>query len=579
MFYINERILRKREPFLLRTLPTVVVFFAFIGATAISWSAAQNNIKSEQLAILNQQNSYVAERITQRMSSYEDILRGGVGLFQASENVSKSEWNVYYESLLITERYPGIKGLGYAKMIKASDKKNYEEMMRVEGYPDLQIFPSGNREVYSSVTFIEPMSKRNKQAIGYDMFANPARREAMLESSYTKSPAITNLIELLHEEDEEAKQPGFLMYLPIIDQATKATTGYVYAPFRTYDFINNTAGNSIPAYEFQIVNVGENLDDEVVYESEEYQLLVSNTDFSTERQSRDITVHGKTWKINGIILPEAVNTDITDRPNSILWSGLIFSLLIAGLLYTLLGNRTKALAQKEEESIQGAKDELLALASHQLRTPATGVKQYIGMLREGFAGKLTLQQEKLVEKAYQSNERQLNTINEMLVVAKADAGHLKIGNSAVLLNDLVRRIIEDYKTPVVYRNQRVTLKIPKRKIYVRGNENYLGMAIENIASNASKYTRNNGNIKVILKARNGNAIISVEDTGVGIAKENYHLLFKKFSRIPNDLTDKVVGSGIGLYLTKKIVESHNGEIVFRSTEGKGSTVEIILPLK
>jgi signal transduction histidine kinase len=228
---------------------------------------------------------------------------------------------------------------------------------------------------------------------------------------------------------------------------------------------------------------------------------------------------------------------------------------------------------------QDAKDDFLALASHQLRTPATGVKQYLGMIVEGFAGPLTELQQKLINKAYESNERQLSIINEMLFVARADAGQVKIQEGNINLRLLVQDIIEEQQ--VAFRNKQQTCKIniPEGDVTIIGDEQYLRMAIENIVSNATKYTPEGGRIDVILTDNPEDITIEVCDTGVGVAEEDQDKLFKKFSRIPNNLSGVVSGSGLGLYLVKKVVESHKGSVTFKSKKGEGSKVKITLPKK
>jgi signal transduction histidine kinase len=576
MFYIDAKIFKKRETLLLHIAPTVVVFTAFFAATILSWGAARENIKSEQVAILESQNHYIKEKLQKRMSAYEDILRGGVGLFRASNEVSSQEWLRYYESFDIDQRYPGIQGLGYTKMLAPEEKSQYEKTIQTQGIPNFKIYPNGERDVYSSITYIEPMNERNMKVLGYDMYQDPSRREAMLQSEKTNQPAITDAVTLIQESTDEPVQPGFLMYLPVKNGLSDTADGYVYAPFRTYDLISNTITDASDSYKFKITSsVGDQ--EKTLYESVDYQTMIDSSEQSSTQKELSLSMYGKPWKIIGVLSVQAVNESTRNSANSVLMSGITFSILVAALIYILIGNRSKALAQKEDQSIQSAKDELLALASHQLRTPATGVKQYIGMLREGFAGELTEAQTEIVERAYKSNERQLTTINEMLVVARADAGHLSVESKKFDLKRLMSEILEEHAPFIKSRKQRIHIKLPKRQVLIMGDESYLRMAIENVLSNASKYTRSGGKIWLSLTASDTTATLTIKDTGVGVAESSRHLLFKKFSRIPNDLTDQVVGSGIGLYLAKMVIESHDGEIEFESTEGQGSTVTINLP--
>src|SRR5690606_18010718 len=116
------------------------------------------------------------------------------------------------------------------------------------------------------------------------------------------------------------------------------------------------------------------------------------------------------WVVTFDIMPSVIAKTTRDRPLNALIAGFLLSPLLAGFVLTLLVSRTRALANAQRAEVHDAKDELLSLASHQLRTPATSVKQYLGMLKEGFVGTLTPQQENILLRAYDSNERQLHII-------------------------------------------------------------------------------------------------------------------------------------------------------------------------
>lgn len=301
--------------------------------------------------------------------------------------------------------------------------------------------------------------------------------------------------------------------------------------------------------------------------------------YGAEMTTRTIDSYRQGWKLYAVIDPKiALSFRERSRPINVLWGGMLFSTFVAGFIYLLLLNRTRHLSERESEEIQSAKDELLALASHQLRTPATGVKQYLGILREGMAGQLNVEQTEVLEKAYASNERQLGTINEMLVVAKADNGHLDIQMQAVDINHLVNEIVDEARDYADKRSHHLNVYLSKQPMYIMGDREYLRMAIENVISNANKYTPDGGTVTITLLKKKGNVEVIIRDNGVGVAKQDFHMLFEKFSRIPNKLTRQVGGSGIGLYLAKKIIHQHNGTIGFESTHGEGSVCSIRLPI-
>ncbi len=239
-----------------------------------------------------------------------------------------------------------------------------------------------------------------------------------------------------------------------------------------------------------------------------------------------------------------------------------------------------ALLSKERQELlelNAAKDEFIAVASHQLRTPATGVKQYIGMLLEGYYGSITNDQMASLQKAYASNERQIKIINDLLIVASIDAGKVHLDKSMCDLTQLVRDIADEQRSDIQQRGQQLILNAPK-KLPARIDKRYIRMVIENLISNASKYSADDKPIVITVKTQGANAIVSVSDKGVGISKADQKKLYQKFSRIYNERSNMVEGTGLGLYWAKKIIELHNGTLQIESKLHHGSTFSMLLPL-
>jgi PAS domain S-box-containing protein len=240
----------------------------------------------------------------------------------------------------------------------------------------------------------------------------------------------------------------------------------------------------------------------------------------------------------------------------------------------------RVLQQRNEEleAIGRSKDEFVALASHQLRTPATAVKQYIGMMWQGYVGDITEEQADVLEKAFEGNERQIRVINQILSAARADTGRLMMTPVPVDLRALVQGLMTDMAPSLQQRHHTTTLLIPTQPVQVNADLGYMRMAIENVLHNASIYTPEGGGITVKIKQHGKQCTLSIADTGVGIREADMGKLFVKFSRIHNPLSVEAGGSGIGLYLTAEIVRLHRGSIAVESRLGEGTTFAISSPL-
>jgi signal transduction histidine kinase len=237
------------------------------------------------------------------------------------------------------------------------------------------------------------------------------------------------------------------------------------------------------------------------------------------------------------------------------------------------------IGQRRAQELEHAKDEFVSLASHQLRTPATAVKQFIGMFLEGYAGKLTKEQTAIMQQAYDSNERQIRIVEDLLNVARLESGKLRISLAKVDLRKLVEASIQENTVVTDARRQHISSQLPARPVHISIDVDLFRMVIDNLISNASKYTPEKGNILVTLKEEVGSVLLSVKDNGVGIAANDIPKLFKKFSRIDNSLSTKVGGTGLGLYILKQIIEMHKGTIEVKSKPGQGTLFTITLNRK
>ncbi|MBW3568581.1 PAS domain-containing sensor histidine kinase [Candidatus Parcubacteria bacterium] len=236
---------------------------------------------------------------------------------------------------------------------------------------------------------------------------------------------------------------------------------------------------------------------------------------------------------------------------------------------------------KQRNKLQGlndAKDEFINMASHQLRTPATAVKQYIGMLAEGYWGKLSEVQNKMLNTAYESNERELEIIEDMLRVAKVDEGKVYLIKSSCDMARQLEEAVKDQLASFNNRGQSIVFNKPLEPVIASIDKKLMRMVIENLLDNASKYSYEDKQITIDLKQDDKLAVIAIKDQGVGIHKKDHVKLFQRFSRIDNPLSISAEGTGLGLYWVKKILDLHEGSMEVISRVDYGSTFTVKLPV-
>jgi signal transduction histidine kinase len=235
-----------------------------------------------------------------------------------------------------------------------------------------------------------------------------------------------------------------------------------------------------------------------------------------------------------------------------------------------------ALGRKEQEQqkidqlveLNKTKDEFISIASHQLRTPATTVKQYIAMVADGFGGTLNEKQQTLLSKAYDSNERQLTIINDLLKVAQIDAGRMELVRRPIDMSAFLRGTAEDFRSIFAGAGQVLETDI-QDGIAWNTDETALRMIIDNLLENAKKYSRKGATTTLCLELDDGTMSIAVVDEGVGVADPDK--LFQKFSRIENELSTVVGGTGLGLYWAKSVAQLMGGSLHYERNDSGGST--------
>ena len=176
-----------------------IVLLLTLLVTFLVWKSAQEALVQAQQVHFEHRAAEVITAIQKRMKGYEQVLRGGVGLFAASKSVDRAEWRDYVASLKIQEQYPGIQGIGFAAYIPAAHLDAHLHTIRAEGFPDYAIRPAGVRAEYTSIIYLEPFDWRNQRAFGFDMFSEATRRAAMERARDTGGTAISAKVTLVQE--------------------------------------------------------------------------------------------------------------------------------------------------------------------------------------------------------------------------------------------------------------------------------------------------------------------------------------------------------------------------------------------
>lgn len=224
-----------------------------------------------------------------------------------------------------------------------------------------------------------------------------------------------------------------------------------------------------------------------------------------------------------------------------------------------------------------AKDEFISMASHQLRTPLTSVKGYISMLLDNDAGKVTSHQKVFLNQAYLSSQRMVYLISDLLNVSRLKTGKFVIESGPSYLPDVVEGELSQLTETAKARGLEIIFDKPKEFPILNLDETKTRQVIMNFADNAIYYTPKGGRITVKLIATKDTVEFTVNDTGIGVPKSEQHHLFTKFYRAGNARKARPDGTGLGLFMAKKVIIAEGGAIIFKAVEGKGSTFGFSFP--
>lgn len=244
-----------------------------------------------------------------------------------------------------------------------------------------------------------------------------------------------------------------------------------------------------------------------------------------------------------------------------------------------IDSATRELRRTNEKlkALDETKDEFISMASHQLRTPLTSVKGYLSMVLEGDVGPISAQQEKLLKQAFTSSQRMVYLISDLLNVSRLRTGKFIIEAVPTDLPAIIQGEIDQLRETAEARGVKLLFDPPKSFPVIKLDDTKIRQVIMNFLDNAIYYSPNGGDVKVTLEETPKAIEFKVVDSGIGVPKSQQHQLFGKFYRADNAKRARPDGTGLGLFMAKKVVIAQGGAIIFRSTEGKGSTFGFTFP--
>ncbi|HEY0370760.1 MAG TPA: CHASE domain-containing protein [Thermoanaerobaculia bacterium] len=563
-----------------RALPWYV-FGVFVVLTSLATYYVWQTTHDADRARFDNAVQATRDALAARLDTYINVLTATRGLLASDPALPRHYVRDYIRSHDSQRHYPGIQGVGLALRVPHEEVPRLEAEMHDDGLHEFKVWPPGARSEVFPIVLLEPMDERNRRAMGYDMFTDPIRREAMIRARDTGLPSASGAVTLVQEIDLR-KQPGFLIYTPVYSTGVTPETvaerratliGFIYAPFRAYDLLRGIFGSQArPEIGFEISDQGRAL-----YRTEN---LPGDPRFV---EAGTLSVAGRTWTVRFVSRREGGGGAL-----KLAMATLIGGLAIATLLFTLLRVQLRARAEAERTAerlriseaellrANRAKDEFLATLSHELRTPMTSIMGWAQMLtEEGVDAETT---HLGIDAINKGSKAQAQLIDDLLDVSRITVGKMRINTKPIELAPVISAAVETVRTAANAKGVHLDVRLDP-KICVNGDAHRLQQVVWNLLTNAVKFTPEEGSVLVTLRGEERDATIEVRDTGEGIDPEFMPHLFERFRQADSSATRSHMGLGLGLAIVRHLVELHGGTIAAESRgAGKGATFRVRLPM-
>ncbi|WP_370601430.1 response regulator [Pseudomonas nitroreducens] len=328
--------------YLLPLLVTLALMLVFGGLVLWQWLdlEARNRTEYEQRFKLEAEE--IAHRVSNRMRSYEMVLRGMSGLIVGTNAVSAEDWARATDQLQLQDRYPGIQALAWARYLKREEANEFVSEIWEQGRRDFRIIPPEPRDEYIVVQYSSPMDWRNRRTLGFDMLTEPVRRAALDLARESGEVSLTGPLKLRQETEQQA-QSGVILYMPVyrpdapstsVDERRTALLGMVCGAFRINDLMAGILGAQSNLYSIDLRDVG----------SSESMLQVSDKGHQPRfHQVEELKLFGRTWALGVGSTAEYEAMLSNNRITFSLWTGLSAALLLALLVGGYLYQRERSL--------------------------------------------------------------------------------------------------------------------------------------------------------------------------------------------------------------------------------------------
>jgi signal transduction histidine kinase len=571
-----------------------VLLAVLLVATLVGTLLAAGRVHDREQEELDDGAQATAAAISRRMETYAQVLRGAAGLYQASDDVTPRDFRDFVAGQDLAHRYPGVAGVLHAQALAPGAVAGYERAteraVAASGLPYPPRFRVHPRPAPSTrrvlvVDRIAPPS-RTSVAYGLDLLTDRDRGPAARRAAATGRPAASAPLRLFRQQGSSL---GVVLVVPVRPADGGPLEGVVYAAFRMDQLLRGVLGPLERDVRLEIFDAGPARAGATIHTigpgATAFDLRGGRVPRSDGDHTRiaSVAVAGRRWAISYMRLGTSLSPGERAVPWVIAIAGILVSLLAAALLRTLSGARARAVGLAEamtvelrerELQLQRSNEELehfAYLASHDLQEPLRTIMSYVGLLEHRSADRLDERERSWLGFVSDGAERMSHLIADLLEYSRS--GRSDGDARPTPLNDVWDLAVANLERSINDAGATVTRgDLP----VVRAHPRELTSMFQNLIANGLKYRGEAApEVHAAARRRDGRWELSVSDNGMGIDPRFHERVFGLFQRLHT--AEEYPGTGMGLAIVKKIVESNGGSVRVESAPGAGATFIVSLP--
>ncbi len=527
-------------------------------------------------------------QLEDRLKASLDVVRVGTALLAINSEINHEDFGAFVEALQLSDRYPGIEGIGFSQRVRRGDLRSFVRAIRLDGVSPFRVWPAGGRPEYHPIILFEPRAGRGQVELGFDLWTDPVERAAMERARDTGEPSASGGVGAWGFED--GPQSDFVLYVPVyrvkaairtVRQRRRALIGFVFGPVRLQEVIPQIVKATTPSVALDLYDETSAGSPTLIYRS------AGDAATSRFNSLESVQFAGRQWRL-ALRSSEAPAGVMSPTAWRSLWVGLLLSVLVflitrsqvrawetAAHQESELRASEQALRQSESElqdvvareriartQIEAAdrvKDEFLATLSHELRTPLNTVLGWLTMLR---TGSMREDQRTHALEVIERNARlQAQLIEDLLDVSRIVTGKLRLETRPLMLAPAVSTVLEALRPTAEAKGVTLQPLIDVETTKILGDPSRVQQIFWNLLSNAIKFTPPGGHVSVELTKDDGRYVeVTVRDTGIGIPPAFLPQIFERFRQADSSTTRAHSGVGLGLSIVRDLVKLHGGSV-------------------